>query len=191
MAWHVVKGNTIIMHIWYHWHHKQTHYFFTTHPNIFHQTGTLRSHTFYVKCGGEGGGGQIGDKILKRHAQLLLSLVNKYVGAVAQEYFPWKSMASHEGSVLTAGADVAQVHSDLLVKGEAPGTLHLAPGVTAEVVAPSQLRILHGGQVVAVGVLGTPRLAGVARLGDAHRALVVGSAAIVAAVICWRIFHED
>lgn len=95
MAWHVVKGNTIIMHIWYHWHHKQTHYFFTTHPNIFHQTWTLRSHTFYVKCV-EGEGCQIGDKMLKRHAQLLLSLVNKYLGAVAQEYFPWKSTASHK-----------------------------------------------------------------------------------------------
>lgn len=39
---------------------------------------------------------QIGDKMLKRHAQLLLSLVNKYLGAVAQEYFPWKSKAGHK-----------------------------------------------------------------------------------------------
>jgi len=90
--------------------------------------------------------------------------------------------------VLTAGLDVTQVHPDLGVQREAPGPLHLAPGVPAEVVAAPELGVVLG-QVVAVGVLGAPRLAVVARRRDAQRAAVVGPAAVVAAVVhgrvCW------
>lgn len=90
-------------------------------------------------------------------------------------------LTSSEGE-LTASWDVTQVHSNLRVQGEAPGRLHLAAWVAAEVVTPVQLGVVLG-HVVTVRVLGGPRLAVVARLGHAHRALVVGATAVVAAVV--------
>lgn len=68
------------------------------------------------------------------------------------------------------------------VQREAPGRLHLASGVAAEIVAPPQLGVILG-HVVTVRVLSAPRLAVVARLGHAHGAPVVGAAAVVAAVV--------
>lgn len=90
------------------------------------------------------------------------------------------------GVVLTAGADVTQVSSGVGVQCEAPWRLHLAAGVPAEVVASPELWVLDGGEVVAVWVLAAPRLALVTRPGEADRAPVVGTGAVVTAVVCGR-----
>jgi len=93
--------------------------------------------------------------------------------------------------LLTAGVDVAEVHPNLGVQRETPGRLHLPAGVTAEVVSPAELRVFGGGEVVLVRVLGGPRLTQVARFGHADRALVVGPAAVIAAVIRGRIWNRE
>lgn len=84
---------------------------------------------------------------------------------------------------LTTDGDVAELHADRLVQGEAPGGLVLVSGVTAVRVAPVELRVADGQVGVAVRVLRVPRLTLAARLGHADRPSVVGPAAVVALVI--------
>lgn len=83
---------------------------------------------------------------------------------------------------LTAGLDVTQVHPDLRVQGEAPGRLHLASWVTAEVMTSPELRVFLG-QVVTVRVLSTPWLAVMTRFSNADCTPVVSPTSIVAAVV--------
>lgn len=84
--------------------------------------------------------------------------------------------------VLTAGLDVTQVYPDLRVQGEAPGCLHLASWVTAEVMTSPELRVFLG-QVVTVRVLSGPWLAVMTRFSDADSAPVVSPTSIEAAVV--------
>lgn len=91
---------------------------------------------------------------------------------------------------LTAGLDVTQVHPDLRVQGKAPGCLHLASWVTAEVVTSPELWVFLG-QMVTVRVLSTPRLAVVARFSDADCTPVVSPTSIVADVVRGGIYRVD
>lgn len=83
---------------------------------------------------------------------------------------------------LTAGLDVTQVHPNLGVQGKAPGGLHLASRVTAEVVASPELWVFSR-QVVTVWVLRAPHLTGMTRLSDADRPSVVSPSAVVTIVV--------
>lgn len=78
--------------------------------------------------------------------------------------------------------DVAQVHPDMRVQGEAPGRLHEASWVTTEVVTSPELGVFLG-QVVTVRVLSAPRLAMMTRFSDADCAPVVSPTSIEAAVV--------
>lgn len=88
--------------------------------------------------------------------------------------------------VLTAVLEVTQVKADLGVQGEAPGRRHLATWIAAEVVAELELWVFLG-QVVAVGELSAPRLAAIARPGEAQGAPVVCPTAVETALLPRRI----
>lgn len=59
----------------------------------------------------------------------------------------------------TARGHVTQLHGHVLILREAPGPFHLPSGVPAVGVPPAELREVCTAQVVAVGVLQSPRLA--------------------------------
>lgn len=102
-----------------------------------------------------------------------------------------KVLSNHLYEVLlTAWTNVTEIHSHTGINSEAPRPFHLPPRVPAEVVPSSELRVLHRWQVMAVRVLGSPWLAVVSRLGYADSASVISTTAIIAAVICGRIFHK-
>lgn len=83
---------------------------------------------------------------------------------------------------------VTQFHAYVFILSKAPGTFHLASRVPAVRVAPSELREIHAGQLVAMGVLQGPRLALMPRPGGAGCASVIRAGAIVALVV-WRSRH--
>ena len=75
--------------------------------------------------------------------------------------------------ILTTRGYVTQFHGHVFILCEAPGAFHLPPGVPAVRVPTSELREVRAGEAVAVGVLQSPRLALVPRLGGARRPSVI------------------
>lgn len=86
--------------------------------------------------------------------------------------------------------DVTEVHSDLRVQCEAPGRLHLASWVPAEIVTPPELRVFLG-QAMTMRVLSAPWLTVMTWFGDANCAPVVSSTSIVACLVWGRVCKTD
>ena len=79
---------------------------------------------------------------------------------------------------------VTQFHAYVFILREAPGALHLPPGVPAVRVAPSELGEVRAAQVVAVRELQGPRLALVPGLGGGGGPPVIRAGTVVALMVC-------